>query len=214
MEVKLVVTQGSQAGQEVPVPGRKFFIGRAEDCHLRPHSDLISRHHCMILVEDGFIAVRDFGSKNGTFVNGQRITAEVELKPGDHLKVGQLEFELRADVAIGGKKLPKVHSVQEAAARTAQPPRPQKKAKDDMDVSSWLEDDEASPTSDTATMDPTQTIEKSKQPASGNAAPERAAEQPNREEESEEAPPASRPDASVSSRDAAAKGLKHLFRHF
>jgi pSer/pThr/pTyr-binding forkhead associated (FHA) protein len=162
MEVKLVVAQGSQAGQEVPIPGRKFFIGRAEDCHLRPHSDLISRHHCVILVEDAFVAVRDFGSKNGTFVNGQRITSEVELKPGDNLKVGQLEFKVHMDVGVGGKKLPKVHSVQEAAVRTAQPPRPQKAAKDDMDVADWLSDDEAHPMSDTATMDPTQAMGKSR----------------------------------------------------
>ncbi len=73
MQVKLIVTQGKNAGQEVPVPGPKFFIGRAEDCDLRPQSDLISRHHCALLVEDGYVAVRDFGSKNGTFVNDQRV---------------------------------------------------------------------------------------------------------------------------------------------
>jgi hypothetical protein len=218
MEVKLVVAQGSQAGQEVPIAGRKFFIGRAEDCHLRPHSDLISRHHCVILVEDAFVAVRDFGSKNGTFVNGKRITAEVELKPGDTLKVGQLEFKVLIDVGVGGKKLPKVHSVQEAAVRTAQPPRPQQKApKDEMDISDWLNDDEGRPMSDTATMDPTQAMGRS---GSGSesasaASPSRAEadEEPNREQEDVDSPPA-RPDANASSRDAAAKGLKHLFRRF
>jgi len=68
--------------------------------------------------------------------------------------------------------------------------------------------------SDTATMDPTQTIGTSSQPASGNAAAEAAAQQPKREEEPEDAPPPTRPDASATSRDAATKGLKHLFRHF
>ena len=50
MEVKLVVTNGRHAGREIPIKGPKFFIGRAEDCHLRPGSDLVSRHHCVILV--------------------------------------------------------------------------------------------------------------------------------------------------------------------
>lgn len=215
MEVKLVVTQGKQAGQEVPIPGRKFFIGRAEDCQLRPHSDLISRHHCVILVEEGFVAIRDFGSKNGTYVNGNRVTSEVELKAGDRLKVGQLEFEVRMDVAVGGKKLPKVHSVQEAAVRTVEKPRVQKAAKEDMDVSDWLDDDEASPTSDTATMDPTRTIRGSKPAMEEKAeeqAPEPEAEEPNREEEEQPSP--SRYDSNKNSRDAAAQGLKNLFRRF
>ena len=120
MEVKLVVAHGKNAGQKIAVPGPKFFIGRAEDCQLRPNSDMVSRHHCVIVVEDGFVAVRDFGSKNGTFVNDEPVRAEQELKNGDHLKVGQLDFTVELAVTVGGKKKPKVHSIQEAAARAAQ----------------------------------------------------------------------------------------------
>jgi len=137
MEVKLIVLHGKSAGKEVPVPGPKFFIGRAEDCHLRPQSDAVSRHHCAVLVEDGFVSVRDFGSKNGTFVNGERVTGERELKTGDRLKVGALEFEVRLSVPVGGKKKPKVKSVQEAAARTAQ-----SSDLDDDDIGDWLTGDE------------------------------------------------------------------------
>jgi predicted component of type VI protein secretion system len=133
MEVKLIVLEGKNAGKEIPVPGPKFFIGRAEDCHLRPQSDAVSRHHCAVLVENGFVSVRDFGSKNGTFVNGERITTERELKTGDHLKVGPLEFEVRLSVPVGGKKKPKVKSVQEAAARTAQ-----SSDLEDDDITDWL----------------------------------------------------------------------------
>lgn len=120
MQVKLVVVGGNHSGQEVPVPGPRFFVGRAEDCHLRPRSDLVSRHHAVILVEEGFVAVRDFGSKNGTFVNGEKIKTERELKTGDHLRFGPLEFEVELAVDVGGKKKPKVHSVEEAASRTVE----------------------------------------------------------------------------------------------
>ena len=51
MEVSLKVVVGANAGKELKVPGPKFFIGRAEDCHLRPKSDLISRHHCVLLID-------------------------------------------------------------------------------------------------------------------------------------------------------------------
>jgi pSer/pThr/pTyr-binding forkhead associated (FHA) protein len=144
MEVTLVVMGGKHAGQEVPIPHAKFLIGRAEDCHLRPGSELVSRHHAVILVEEGFVAVRDFSSKNGTFVNGERIKTERELKTGDHLKIGPLEFEVRLDVPVAGKKRPKIHNVQEAAARTAESFQPA--ADNEVDLSDWLGEDEDSPT--------------------------------------------------------------------
>ena len=92
---KLIVLNGDKAGLEVPIAGPKFMIGRAEDCRLRPNSEMISRHHCAILLEDGAAVVRDFGSKNGTFVNDQQVQNQQELKTGDRLRVGPLEFEVR-----------------------------------------------------------------------------------------------------------------------
>jgi len=135
MDVRLIVVSGKKAGEEVPIAVPRFFIGRAEDCHLRPHSELVSRHHCAIIVEESLAAIRDFGSKNGTFVNGERVRGEQELNTGDRLKVGDLEFEVRLGVGVGGKKKPKVRSVQEAAARTVE-----SSLEDDMDLNSWLTD--------------------------------------------------------------------------
>jgi pSer/pThr/pTyr-binding forkhead associated (FHA) protein len=138
MEVRLKVLVGKNAGQELPVPGPKFFIGRAEDCQLRPRSDLISRHHCVLLIEESFVAIRDFGSKNGTIVNGERIVGEHELKQGDHLTIGPLEFEVLVPAPVVAKKRPKVESVKEAAARTAESHGQSDKQK--LDVSQWLSD--------------------------------------------------------------------------
>ena len=106
MDLKLRVLEGKNAGQEISVQGKKFFVGRAEDCHLRPGSDLISRHHCVLLIEDGYLAVRDFGSKNGTYVNEERVVGERELKAGDHLTIGPLHFEVHIAHNLGGKKRP------------------------------------------------------------------------------------------------------------
>lgn len=120
MEVALKVTSGSSTGKLIPVPGPKFLIGRAEDCQLRPKSDLISRYHCVIMAEDGLVTVRDFGSKNFTYVNGERLIGETELKPGDVLKVGPLEFELCIKATVGAGKRPKVETVQAAVERTVE----------------------------------------------------------------------------------------------
>lgn len=142
MEVKLICVGGKHAGQQVPIPGPKFFIGRAGDCHLRPGSELVSLHHAVILVEEGFVAIRDSASKNGTYVNGERIKAERRLKTGERLNIGPLEFEVHLAVRVGGKKKPSVRSVQEAAARTVE--AGQVSAGDDLDISDWLGDEQDS----------------------------------------------------------------------
>ena len=133
MDLKLKVMDGKHAGQEVPVTVNKFFIGRAEDCQLRPASDLISRHHCAILVEEGYIAIRDFGSKNGTYVNDERVCGECELKAGDQLRVGPLNFVVDIAHGLAAKKRPPVASVQEVAARTAETA-----SASSIDVTQWL----------------------------------------------------------------------------
>ncbi len=120
MEVRLKVMVGANAGKELPVTGPQFLVGRAEDCQLRPHSDLISRHHCVLLIEDGLLIVRDFGSKNGTRVNDERVAGERELKSGDRLVIGPLDFEVSIRTGVAAKKRPKVEGVKEAAARTAE----------------------------------------------------------------------------------------------
>lgn len=152
MELRLKVLVGKSVGQEVIIPGPKFFIGRAEDCQLRPRSDLISRHHCALLVEEGFVAVRDFGSKNGTLVNGERVAGERELKAGDKLTVGPLEFEVCL-VATTAKKRPKVESVREAAARTAEG------SHDNLDVSQWLTDKDNDGATETRVINVNETSE-------------------------------------------------------
>ena len=142
MELTLKLLSGRSAGQEVKVPVNKFLIGRADDCHLRPHSDLVSRHHCVLLIEEGFCALRDFGSKNGTLVNEERVVGQRELKTGDRVKVGVLEFEVALSSSVGGKRRPKVKDVKDAAVRTAAGSPAGKHADDD--IGNWLttEDDD------------------------------------------------------------------------
>jgi len=138
MDVRLKVLAGANSGQEVKLPAPKFFIGRAEDCHLRPKSDLISRHHCVVLVEDALVAVRDLGSRNGTFVNDEPVAGERELRAGDKLRVGPLQFEIVIVEVPVAKKRPKVTSVKDAASRTASGAPV---SKGDDDVSHWLSDE-------------------------------------------------------------------------
>ncbi len=148
MRVKLKVLQGTSEGKEIAIPVSKFFIGRGEDCHLRPKSDAISRHHCALLITDSQVAIRDFGSKNGTFVNGEAVDSVCILNAGDTIGVGSLEFELVIDHSLGGNKKPKVNDVMDVVQRSS------RTETNDDDVSSWLEEalsDDSSNSEDTVT---------------------------------------------------------------
>lgn len=94
LKVDLKVLEGRQAGKSIPVPVKQFLIGREQDCHLRPNSDLISRHHCVFSIDEFSVRLRDLGSTNGTYVNGSRIESPVTLKSGDRISVGKLSFEI------------------------------------------------------------------------------------------------------------------------
>ena len=118
MELKLVVVGGKQEGMEIPVQGPAFLIGRGEECRLRPQSTLVSRKHCAIVLDKDSAVLVDYGSVNGTLVNGERVQERQELKNGDRIKIGMLELDVRTAVSLVGKKKPKVNNVQEAAART------------------------------------------------------------------------------------------------
>ncbi len=94
LQALLKVVGGKQDGKLIPLDTKKFLIGREQDCHLRPGSESVSRHHCVINVDEYSVRVRDLGSSNGTFLNGTRIIGVQEAQPGDTLKVGSLEFEM------------------------------------------------------------------------------------------------------------------------
>lgn len=91
LQAELVVVGGKQAGARIPL-SKKFLVGREEDCHLRPNSELVSRHHCVFTVDDYTLRMRDLGSTNGTFVNGTRTTGQVILNDGDEVRIGKLTF--------------------------------------------------------------------------------------------------------------------------
>lgn len=119
MRVSLKVIGGKNDGREISISVPRFIIGRGETAHLRPASDLVSREHTAVEIGDGKVIIRDMGSRNGTFVNGVRITTPHEGRAGDSIRVGRLLFELLLDPVKSGLKKPPIANIAEAAARTA-----------------------------------------------------------------------------------------------
>lgn len=104
MKLSLVVSQGVHSGKAIPITGADFVIGRDPQCQLRPASPAISKQHCGIANRGGKVFVRDCGSTNGTFVNDEQVGGEREVKDGDKLRVGPLEFKIRLEVPAAAPK--------------------------------------------------------------------------------------------------------------
>lgn len=110
IQAELRIAAGNKQGNSIPLPQGKFIVGREEDCHLRSNSDLVSRHHCVFTVDDFSVRLRDLGSTNGTFVNGERLKGAVNLKAGDRVLIGKLDLEVMIQEA--SSETPSVSSVE------------------------------------------------------------------------------------------------------
>jgi pSer/pThr/pTyr-binding forkhead associated (FHA) protein len=57
---------------------------------------IVSRKHCQLSQNNEALKIRDFDSRNGTFLNGERIK-EATVRAGDYIKIGPLTFLLQID---------------------------------------------------------------------------------------------------------------------
>lgn len=98
--LKLEVVMEGHAPHVVALGDSPLLIGRAPSNDLVVPDDQISWHHAAIWVEGGRPWVRDMGSKNGTFFNGQRLRGAEALAIGDRVALGT-HTEIR--VSTGGE---------------------------------------------------------------------------------------------------------------
>ena len=134
MNIKVTLTflNGSLKGRKREFSGpSRCTIGRASDCDLQLPSGLefmeVSRHHCELHIDPPGLQVRDLGSRNGTFINGNNIgqrqpgqagNASADggwhtLKEGDELRIG--DTFVRVEVSAR----PERAAVREPAGRRA-----------------------------------------------------------------------------------------------
>ena len=73
--------------QEIPLDIDCFVIGRESDCHLAVPSPSVSRRHAELRLEDGQWSIEDLRTRNGTWVNGQRIHSRAPLSHNDEIRV-------------------------------------------------------------------------------------------------------------------------------
>jgi two-component system cell cycle response regulator len=84
----LTVVRGPQVGRVFAFRDRESVIGRGREAHMLIEDGGASRAHARVYeTEEGSYVIEDLGSKNGTFVGGQRIQ-RAELTSGDRIQLG------------------------------------------------------------------------------------------------------------------------------
>ena len=116
-QVVVTITQGPRKGKSfVFARSASCIFGRANDCfEILPEQDpTVGRHHFALEIEPPKIRIRDLGSLNGTYVNGQKLTADqigntragqrgsqfTELEDGDKFQAGDTAFKVSVEHPI------------------------------------------------------------------------------------------------------------------
>src|SRR5580704_16062460 len=116
---KLVVLTQSMAGRSCELAAERTTIGRVEENAFQIAEPSVSSRHAEILLRGSDIVVKDLGSTNGTFINGEKIT-EAVLKPGQTLRFGNVDLKLDVPGA------PAAPAPAPSAPPAAAPPAPKK----------------------------------------------------------------------------------------
>ena len=98
---KLVLKFENSVLKEVRVGSSEVSIGRSPENGLVIDNPAVSHYHARVFREEGRLMLEDFGSLNGTFVNGQRVKM-VTLKPGDSVMVGKHTIVVTESSEPGG----------------------------------------------------------------------------------------------------------------
>lgn len=85
-----------ERGQARRFEGRPpFEVGRGEDAELSLRDPEVSRQHACFQSRNGVVYVDDLQSRNGTFLNGRRVTEAIEVREGDAVDVGTTRMMVR-----------------------------------------------------------------------------------------------------------------------
>ncbi|MEN1679368.1 MAG: SpoIIE family protein phosphatase [Planctomycetota bacterium] len=97
----LTIAQGVEPGKRFDLDADTSVIGRSSDCQVALDVAAVSRRHASVIRADGRFFVEDLGSRNGTLVNGQRISERTPLRDGDRILVCDQELAFHQAAATG-----------------------------------------------------------------------------------------------------------------
>ena len=86
----------------LPIGASRSIVGSSRESDLVVDDPSVSRTHLLLEQLGGAWFIEDLGSRNGTYVNGQRISGRRVVKPGDEIRLGVARVVLRGVVSGGG----------------------------------------------------------------------------------------------------------------
>lgn len=87
--------------RQIPIHAGEHILGRAPDASVWIDAAGVSRQHARLVVDDHGATVEDLGSKNGTFVGDQPVTAPRRLLDGDQIRLGPVVITFRIPPPAG-----------------------------------------------------------------------------------------------------------------
>jgi pSer/pThr/pTyr-binding forkhead associated (FHA) protein len=99
MRLYYLTRDGEQ--RSIELSGKPITIGRSGDADILVKDEKASRVHCGIRFWDGAYYVKDLKSKNGTFVNDEKVETQ-QLEPGDRIRIGESVFVFEQEVTPAG----------------------------------------------------------------------------------------------------------------
>ena len=121
--LSLVMRQGPQSGQHFEIDRDVITLGRAQGNDIVISDEEISRYHARLTRQGDSWILEDMGSRNGTFVDGVRITGPVRLTAGNQIALGlDISFVVESSVLAADETL---HAQQPAPDETLPPSSPQ-----------------------------------------------------------------------------------------
>jgi hypothetical protein len=89
-----ILEPAEHRGESYPL-GDEITVGRGGGCSIvLPEDQFVSTVHARVFRRGDDVFVEDLGSRNGTYVNGERITNTTRLKRGDRVQFGETVAEM------------------------------------------------------------------------------------------------------------------------
>lgn len=83
----LQILSGDAVGKQFPMIAERTILGRHPNCQVVLNSSVVSRQHAQVLESHGTFYIEDLRSRNGTFLNEQKISGRTELHDGDQIRL-------------------------------------------------------------------------------------------------------------------------------
>jgi DNA-binding winged helix-turn-helix (wHTH) protein len=81
--------------RQIPLEPGENIVGRAPDAAVWIDAPGVSRHHARIRLDGAAVTLEDLGSKNGTYLHGERVAAPSPLSDGDQIQLGSVVVTFR-----------------------------------------------------------------------------------------------------------------------